>query len=136
CLRPICKLIKLKDTRRTIPQNGLSLTDGFFEEIDTLLSTIQAHPVVWDTLFVRCIRGASVIVESVRNDVVHWQNHLDIVLLCLLYKVLDCLASRFIKQTVANLDILKCFLECKYHATANNQAVDFTKEIVDELYFI
>jgi len=102
---PAGKLGELKDTSRSIPQDGLALLDRFVESLDTLLSAIQAKPSIWDTVLIGGISGFSIFAEGGCCDVVEWQEDFDVVLLCFLHNFADVLGSGFVEERFSNLPL-------------------------------
>ena len=127
------ELVKLEHTSRAVPEDGLRLVNGFLVQLDRLLSAVETHPAVGDAVLVLSIANIGILVKLVGGDVVDRQNNLDVVLLRLLNKVLDRLAASLVEQAVTNLDALESLLEGKGHASADDQAVDLAKQVVNQL---
>lgn len=127
------ELLKLEDTRGTVPENSLGLANGLLEELDGLLTAVETHPSVGDTLLVGGRRCFGVFVELVGGNVINGKNNLDVVLLGLLNKVLDGLAASLVEEGVSDLDVLESLLEGESHATTDDEAVHLAEQIVDEL---
>lgn len=125
--------LQLEDTRRTVPEDGLGLGNSLLVQLNTLLTDIQAHVSIGNTVSIGGIASLGIGGELVSGHVVNGQNNLDIVLLGLLNDIADNLATGLIEQTVANLDVLEGLLEGEGHSTSDDQAVDLGQQVVDQL---
>lgn len=132
-LGAVGELLHLEDTRRAVPQDGLSLVDGGAVELDGLLAAVEAHPAVGDAGLVGGGGGIGGGGEGVGGDVVAGQDDLDVVLLGLGDEVGDLLAAGFVEEGVADADVLESLLEGEGHAAAHDEDVDLVEQVVDQL---
>lgn len=127
------ELLKLKDTSRAVPQDGLGLGDGLLVQLDGLLAAVETHPAVGDTRLVSGGASVGILVELVGSDVVDGQDQLDVLVLGLLDQLGNGLGASLIEEGSADGDVVEDLLEGEGHATADDEGVDLVKEVVDEL---
>lgn len=127
------KLLKLKDTGRAVPQDGLGLTNGLLEQLNGLLTTVKAHPSIRDTILVSSEASVGVLVELVGSDEVDRQDNLDVLGLGLLDQLGNGLSTGLVEERVANGEVVLDLLEGESHATADDEGVDLVEQVVDEL---
>lgn len=127
------ELLKLKDTSRAVPQDGLGLINGLLVQLDGLVTTVEAHPSVRDAVLVSGEASVGVLVELVGGDEVSRQDNLDVLGLGLLDQLGNGLGTGLVKERVTNGEVVRDLLEGESHATADDEGVDLVKQVVDEL---
>ncbi|KAI6777240.1 hypothetical protein HG530_001185 [Fusarium avenaceum] len=127
------ELLELEDTGRTVPEDGLGLSDGLLVELDGLVAAVKSLPAVGDTVLVGGVASVGVLVELVGSDVVDGENELNALGLGLLNEAANSLGTGLVEERVTDGDVLEGLLEGEGHATADDEGVDLVKEVVDEL---
>lgn len=128
--------LQLEDARRTVPEDGLGLSDGLLVQLNTLLTDIQTHVTVGNAFSIGSIASLRVSGELVGGNIVDGKDNLDVVLLGLLNDLADDLATSLVEQTVTDLDVLEGLLESEGHSTGDDEAVDLGQEVVDQLNLV
>lgn len=128
--------LELEDARRTVPEDSLGLGDGLLVELDTLGANIQTHEAVGNTRGISGGANGGIGGELISGDVVNGKDNLNVVLLSLLDDLANDLAAGLVKETVADLDILKSLLEGEGHTTGDDEAVHLGQQVVNELDLI
>lgn len=132
-LGAVGELLKLKDTSGAVPEDGLGFGDSLLVQLDGLITTVETHPAVGDTLSVSGVTNVGVLVELVGSDIVHGENELDTLGLGLLDKLANSLGTVLVEERVTDGDVLESLLEGESHTTADDEGVDLVEEVVDEL---
>lgn len=127
------ELLKLKDTGRAVPQNGLGLVNSLLVQLDGLITTVKAHPSIRDTILVSGEASVGVLVKLVGGDEVGRQDNLDVLGLGLLDQLGNGLGAGLVEERVANGEVVEDLLEGESHATADDEGVNLVKQVVDEL---
>lgn len=127
------ELVKLKDTSGAVPQDGLGLINGLLEESDGLLTAVETHPAVGNTVGIGGVASVSILVELVGSDVVNGQDELDVLGLGLLNQASNGLGTSLVEEGVTNGDVVEGLLEGESHTTADDEGVDLVQEVVNEL---
>lgn len=127
------KVVKLKDTSGTVPEDGLGVVNSLLVELNGLGAAVKTHPAVGNARLVSGRANLGILVELVGGDVVDGKDELDVVGLGLLDELADGLGAGLVKEGVTNADVLESLLEGEGHATANDEGVDLVQQVVDEL---
>lgn len=88
----------LKDTGRSVPENGLGIQDNLGEDLIRLVTAVETQPAVRDTGLVGGIAGLGGGREAVGSDIVDGQVKLDVLLLGSVHQFLDNVGTILVEE--------------------------------------
>ncbi|KAH3671830.1 hypothetical protein OGAPHI_000016 [Ogataea philodendri] len=125
--------LKLKHTRRSVPDDGLGLGNGVGVQLGGLLAVVQTLQVVGDSFLQSGVTDLGIWREVVSSDEINRQNDLDVVLLSLLNQLWNDLSTLLVKQRLTNVHFVDDLVEGEGHTTTNDQDIDLLKQVVNQL---
>mmetsp|Transcript_40259 Transcript_40259/g.56133 ORF Transcript_40259/g.56133 Transcript_40259/m.56133 type:complete len:209 (+) Transcript_40259:641-1267(+) len=136
CLGSLGEVVKFKDASWSIPHDCFGCFYFASKKFHALWPTVHTFPVIRDALLFGDKFGLLVILELFSTEPVDRQSDLATFGFCLVEHALHNVSTLLVEKALTNLHAKTLLQEGVGHSTANDDAICFVDQILDELNLV